>query len=85
MSTIFVVSLVFALLEDVMFFIVSKLKRIPNLNGISNLNGIQTQVVFKLYKGLLDPIKQLIFSRLSINQSLKTKPFSKNVQGVSFI
>lgn len=79
MSTIFVVSLVFALLEDVMFFIVSKLKRIPNLNGI------QTQVVFKLYKGLLDPIKQLIFSRLSINQSLKTKPFSKNVQGVSFI
>lgn len=79
MSTIFVVSLVFALLEDVMFFIVSKLKRIPNLNGI------QTQVVFKLYKGLLGPIKQLIFSRLSINQSLKTKPFSKNVQGVSFI
>lgn len=79
MSTIFVVSLVFALLEDVMFFIVSKLKRIPNLNGI------QTQVVFKLYKGLLDPIKQLIFSRLSINQSLKTKPFSKNVQGFSFI
>ena len=79
MSTIFVVSLVFALLEDVMFFIVSKLKRNPNLNGI------QTQVVFKLYKGLLDPIKQLIFSRLSINQSLKTKPFSKNVQGVSFI
>jgi len=70
---------VFALLEDVLFFIVYKLKRIPNLNGI------QTQVVFKLYEGLLDPIKHLIFSRLSNNRSLRAKPFSKNVQGFSFI
>lgn len=77
--TIFVVSLVFALFEDVLFFIVSKLKRSPNkMDSKLKLFSNSTE-------GFPNQIKQLLFSRLSNNRSLKAKPFSRNVQGFSFI
>jgi len=51
----------------------------------SKQERFQAQIILNPYKGLTNPIKQLILSRLNNNRSLKAKPFSRNVQGVSFI